>query len=75
MKNLEKTTDEEESEPRVIRPIAHINKIVQDKNDRYVINLNKKGKNQSFIIDLGSLVTLIPIPQCYTSRQMSNRWK
>ena len=62
-KSREKT-DEEESEPKVIRPIAHINKIVQDKNDRYGIKLNKNGKNQNFIINLGSLVTLIPIPQC-----------
>ena len=75
MKNLEETTDEEESEPKVIRPIAHINKMVQDKNDRYGIKLNKNGKDQKFIINLGSLVTLIPIPQCYTSRQMSNRWE
>ena len=56
-------TSEEEvenSEPEEILQITRINKITPDNNDHYGVEIKINGKNQRFIIDTGSPVTIMP---------------
>ena len=60
---LEDMTSEEnseESEPEEILQITQINKILPDNNDHYGVEIKINGKNQKFIIDTGSPVTIMP---------------
>ena len=59
---LEDMTSEEDenSEPEEILQITRINKITPDNNDHYGVEIKINGKNQKFIIDTGSPVTIMP---------------
>ena len=50
----------EESEPEQILQITQNNKILPDNNDHYAVEIKMNGKNQKFIIDTGSPVTIMP---------------
>ena len=50
----------EESEPEEILQITQINKILPDNNDHYGVEIKINRKNQKFIIDTGSQVTIMP---------------
>ena len=52
--------DNEDSEPEEILQITQINKRAPDNNDHYGVELKINGKNQKFIIDTGSPVTIMP---------------
>ena len=50
----------ENSEPEEVLQITQINKITPDNNDHYGVEIKINGKNQKFIIDTGSPVTIMP---------------
>ena len=50
----------EESEPEEILQITQINKVLPDNKDHYGVEILINGKNQKFIIDTGSPVTIMP---------------
>ena len=52
--------EDENSEPEEILQITQINKITPDNNDHYGVEIKMHGKNQKFIIDTGSPVTIMP---------------
>ena len=56
------TSEEEDGnrEPEEILQITRINKITQDNNDHYGVEIKINGKNQKFTIDTGSPVTIMP---------------
>ena len=51
--------DNEDSELEEILQITQINKITRDNNDHYGVEIKINGKNQKFIIDTGSPVTIM----------------
>ena len=63
----------EESEPEETHQITQINKILPDNNDHYGFEIKINGKNQKFIIDTGSPVTIMPTITHYTTQKTSNR--
>ena len=52
--------DNEDSEPEKVLQITQTNKITPDNNDHYGVEIKINGKNQKFIIDNGSPVTIMP---------------
>ena len=52
--------DNEDSEPEEMLQITQINKIIPGNNDHYGVEIKLNGKNQKFIIDTGSPVTIMP---------------
>ena len=52
--------DNEDSEPEEIFQITQINQKTPDKNNHYGVEIKINGKNQKFIIDTGSPVTIMP---------------
>ena len=64
-------TEEEESEPEETQQITQINRVLPDENDNYGIKLKINGKYQSFTINTGSPVTIMPNnPELYNQKDM-----
>ena len=65
------SNEEEESEPDEIRQILQINRIQPNKHDHYEIKLKVNGNYQSFTIDTGCPVTIMPNnPTLYKQRDI-----